>query len=115
MKPFALAERDHGSRCREIEVSGELDLAVADRLKAAIDSVRADYALIAINLGACEFIDSTGIAVIVSAQRRLEEAGRRLFLCAPSDQVLRVLAITGLADSPAVVASVSEALSAPSE
>lgn len=110
MEPFALAERDHGSRCKEIEVTGELDLAVADQLQSAIGSVSSDYERIAINLGPCEFIDSTGIAVIVSAHQRLEKEGRRLFVCAPRDQVLRILSTTGLADDGLVVASVSAAL-----
>jgi anti-sigma B factor antagonist len=113
VEPFALAERDHGSRFKEIEVKGELDLAVADQLQSAIDSVSSDYERIAINLGPCEFIDSTGIAVIVAAHQRLEKEDRRLFICAPSDQVLRVLSITGLADHGLVVASVSDALAEP--
>lgn len=113
MEPFALAERDHGPRCKEIEVKGELDLAVADQLRSAIDSVGSDYERIAINLKSCEFLDSTGIAVIVAAHQRLEKEGRRLFACAPRDQVLRVLSTTGLADDGLVVASVSDALAAP--
>lgn len=115
MEPFALAERDHGPGSKEIEVKGELDLAVADQLQSAIDSVGSGYERIAINLGPCEFIDSTGIAVIVAARRRLEEEGRRLFVCAPRDQVLRVLSTTGLAGDGLVVASVNDALAAPPE
>jgi len=110
MEPFALAKRDHGSRCKEIEVTGELDLAVANQLQSAIDSVNSTYERIAISLGSCEFIDSTGIAVIVAARQQLEKEGRRLFICAPNDQVLRVLSITGLAEDGLVVSSVSDAL-----
>jgi anti-sigma B factor antagonist len=115
MEPFALGERDHGRGCKEIEVKGEVDLAVADQLQAAIDAVSSDYERIALNLEACEFIDSTAIAVILAVHQRLEEEGRRLFLCNPRDQVLRVLSITGLADGRLVVAGVSDALAAPSK
>jgi anti-sigma B factor antagonist len=113
MEPFTLIERDHGPRCKEIEVKGELDLAVADQLESAIDSISSDYERVVINLESCEFIDSTGIAVIVAAHQRLKKEERRLLVCAPGDQVLRILSITGLADDGLVVASVSDALAAP--
>jgi anti-sigma B factor antagonist len=113
MELFALTERDHGLQCKEIEVKGELDLAVADQLQSAIDSVGSGFERIAVNLEACEFIDSTGIAVIVRAHRRLEKEGRSLFVCAPHDQVLRVLSTTGLVDDGLVVASVGDAWARP--
>jgi len=112
METFALAERDHGRRCREIAVTGELDMAVADQLQAMIGAVGESYERIAVNLGACEFIDSTAIAVVMRARQRLQAEGRRIFLCGPRDQVLRVLQMTGITDGDLVVESFGAALAA---
>jgi anti-anti-sigma factor len=81
---------------REISVEGELDLAVAGQLQDAI--ARSDGELTLINLEACDFIDSTGIAVIVLAHRGKGKKGSRLVVHSPTDRVLRVLAVTGLLD-----------------
>lgn len=48
-----------------------------------------------IDLSRCEFIDSTGIALIVRAWQQLDGNGR-FALCGVGDQVARVLDITGL-------------------
>ena len=112
MPGFALEQRDVGDDYREISVKGELDLAVADRLDAAIDAAGESCAGLVIDLADCEFIDSTGIAMIVRAHHRFEGEGRRLVVCCPADQVERVLAITGLAEDGLVYESLDEAVAA---
>lgn len=105
--PFRLTESVIEDGCREIEIDGELDLAVADRLEQALARCRGDRVLI--SLESCQFIDSTGIAVILNA-RHDNESG--IVLHSPGDQVLRVLEVTGLATSGFVFANRDEALSA---
>jgi stage II sporulation protein AA (anti-sigma F factor antagonist) len=96
----------------EIRVEGELDLAVADRLQEAIARCADRQTLI--DLEDCKFIDSTGIAVIVRAYReRADDGGPRLIVHSPSDQVMRVLAATGLTGIGLVFGSREEALGAP--
>jgi anti-anti-sigma factor len=109
---FTLTELDPHSDCREIRVEGELDLAVADRLQDALDRAGSEYARILIGLENCEFIDSTGIAVIVRAHNRLAEEGRRVVVYGPTNQVLRVLSITGLTANGLVFENAEQALSA---
>jgi anti-anti-sigma factor len=112
MALFRVSEQEIGPGCREIRVEGELDLAVADRLQEAIERCPDDQTLI--DLEGCEFIDSTGIAVIVRAGReRARDGGGRLVVHSPTDQVLRVLEITGLTDIGLVFASRDEALGEP--
>jgi anti-anti-sigma factor len=112
MQRFHLSEREISSDCREIRVEGELDLAVAGRLEEAIDRCQGKETLI--DLADCEFIDSTGIAVIVRAGReRPRDGGGRLVVHSPSDQVLRVFEIIGLTDIGLVFASRDEALGEP--
>jgi anti-anti-sigma factor len=108
---FRLTEADpRHPGCREICVEGELDLAVASQLQEAIDRAE-DCQSVFINLEACEFIDSTGIAVIVKAHRCLEEEDRRLVAYGADGQVLRVLSISGLVQSGLVFRTAEEAQS----
>ena len=105
-----LEQRDLGRGYLEIAVRGELDFAVADRLDEAISAVGSDYTGVVIGLADCEFMDSTGIAVIVRAHQRFAEEGRRLVACCPADQAARVVEITGLTENGLVFGSLDDAL-----
>jgi anti-anti-sigma factor len=95
MRPFRLSEQDVARGCREIRVEGELDLAVAGQLDEAIARRHGTPTLI--SLEDCEFIDSTGLAVIIRAHREWADGrGARVVIHSPRDQVLRVLTVTGL-------------------
>jgi anti-sigma B factor antagonist len=109
---FNLSERDLQPGCREIQVTGELDLAVAGKLDEVLDAAVDGSEMVLIDLGPCEFIDSSGIAVILRAHTRMTEGGRRLAVYGPSDQVLRILSMTGLTSNGLVFDSVGEALAA---
>jgi anti-anti-sigma factor len=113
LRAFKLTEEDLGPDCRKIQVEGELDLAVAEQLEQALVRAGAECREVLIDLTRCEFIDSTGIAAIVHAHKRLAENGGRLVACAPSAQVLRVLSLTGLTANGLVFGNVEEALSPP--
>jgi anti-anti-sigma factor len=110
MRTFRITERDLDAGCREIRLEGELDLSVADRLQARLDAVVADDVDALVCVDECDFIDSTGIAVIVLAHRLMEDKGRRLFVCDPSPEVRRVLDITGLIAQGIVFESTDAAL-----
>ncbi len=79
-----------------IEVEGELDMHTAAQLERELEAPLsiADTALV-IDLSRCEFIDSTGIALLVRTSQELNGGGR-FALCGVGDQVARVLSITGL-------------------
>lgn len=109
MSTLSISERDLRPGCRVIDVVGELDLAVAAQLKSAIDAVDSDTEVVVINLEHCEFIDSSGLAVILAARNKFEESGRRLVACAPTHQVERILSITGLLDNGLVFGDVEGA------
>jgi stage II sporulation protein AA (anti-sigma F factor antagonist) len=108
MKIFQLTEANPRPGCREIRIEGELDLAVAPQLEEAIDRAE-DGKSVLLNLEACEFIDSTGIAVIVNTHHRLKEQGRGLVVYGVDGQVLRVLSISGLVENGLVFRSAEEA------
>jgi anti-anti-sigma factor len=115
MKAFGLSERALEAGCYEIQIEGELDLVVADRLREALDRAKDAHDQVVIGLQACEFIDSTGIAVIVQAHAEMAELGGRLTVYGASNQVHRILVVTGLTQDGLVFANADEARAAPAE
>lgn len=109
---FKVTERDRRPGCRDVQVQGELDLAVAAQLDEALSAAAGECDCVLVGLEGCEFIDSSGIAVILRAHNRMEAEGKRLLVYAPTEQVLRVLSITGLIANGMVFDSAEEALTA---
>ena len=109
VRAFSISEVDLDG-CREVRVEGELDLSVVDQLQERLDAAASDDVDVLVSLERCDFIDSTGIAAIVFAQKMLARRGRRLLACSPSRQVSRVLTLTGLNHPGLVYASTDEDL-----
>ena len=82
-----------------LAVSGELDLAAASTLETDLDAALAagEVDLIVIDLASLDFIDSTGLSVLVRGHQQAQEAGRELGLINAGAQVERLLELTGLA------------------
>lgn len=100
--------RDDGSRCT-VALVGELDLANTAALSAALEQAASEGdLLLTIDLSELEFIDSTGIALLVATHRRLEGSDRLTLVPSRKDAVRRVLALTGL-DAELPFAAASEA------
>lgn len=112
MQRFNVSERELQLGCKDVQVEGELDLAVAGQLDEVLTTAAAEYGRVLVGLEGCPFIDSSGIAVILRACNRMEEEGNRLAVYAPTDQVLRVLSMTGLIGNGIVFATAEEAISA---
>lgn len=112
MQRFNLTSNDPRPGCRNIQVEGELDLAVADRLNEVLTAAVAECSCVVVGLDRCTFIDSSGIAVILRAHSRMQEEDNRLAVYAPTDQVLRVLSMTGLTGNGLVFDSAEQALAA---
>jgi anti-anti-sigma factor len=116
--PFEATAVQLDDGVRVIAVRGELDLSTASDLEGPLeDAVSSGDASVLIDLGDCEFIDSTGIALIVRAWQRLDRAADgdgngRVVICSDNDQVRRVLEITGLELSIPIHSTREEALSA---
>ncbi len=88
---------------------GELDLASAPAVAAALGVVAAREPRIIVDLAGLEFIDASGVAALSRGRRHARNAGGDLLLAAPQRQVRRVLAIIWEADGFDVHASVAEA------
>jgi stage II sporulation protein AA (anti-sigma F factor antagonist) len=82
-----------------IAVEGELDMNTATDLERELEGpLGAARSPLLIDLSACEFIDSTGIALIVRSWQALDGDGQ-FALCGVGNQVKRVLDITGLEET----------------
>jgi anti-sigma B factor antagonist len=82
-----------------VSVAGELDLASSPTLEAELQRVSAsDIPLVIVDLSQLEFMDSTGLSVLVRAHQRAEENGQRFGLINGSQQVQRLLTLTGVAE-----------------
>jgi anti-sigma B factor antagonist len=92
-----------------VALRGELDIADAASVAAALIAAAARAAQIIVDLAGLEFIDASGVAALVLARVQARRAGGDLLLAAPQDRVLRVLAVIRLAEVFCVPASVEEA------
>jgi anti-sigma B factor antagonist len=82
-----------------VALSGELDLASSGALGEELTRVvDAASGLVVVDLRGLEFMDSTGLSTLVKAHQRAEQAGKRFALVRGSQQVQRLLNLTGVED-----------------
>ena len=78
-----------------IELVGEIDLSNADAVRASIDStVSQPHERIVFELARLEFLDSSGIALLLWAAAQAQSVQLRQ----PSDIVRRIIEVTGLSE-----------------
>jgi anti-anti-sigma factor len=93
-----------------VKVAGELDLATAPELRSEVLSRVDDGArILALELSAVGFMDSSGLGAIMACERRMQELGGELVIVAPEGSSVRKLfALTGLDDAIQRVGTLSE-------
>jgi len=84
-----------GERC-VVSFRGELDLATAGTAEAELEAALADGTPVLVDLRALEFIDSTGIALLVRVIQGDGGAHRLSFVPSEFEAVNKVLALTGV-------------------
>jgi anti-sigma B factor antagonist len=92
-----------------VTLRGQLDIAEAAGVAAALAAVAAREPQIIVDLAALQFIDSSGVAALVRGRNLARRAGGELLLAAPQQQVLLVLTLTRLIDVFPLHATVDEA------
>jgi len=114
--PFAVDSGVLDRGVRVISIRGELDLETAPGLEREIEKLEpAEASGLLIDLVECEFIDSTGLALLVRAWKLVDAnasdgGAGRMVICCPAEQVRRVLEVTGLDSSIPVRDSREETL-----
>jgi anti-sigma B factor antagonist len=92
-----------------LDVAGEVDLSTAPTLRSRIDElIREGVRHLVVDLTAVGFMDSSGLSVLVSVMKRMEDADGRLAIVCSRDPVLKVFTITGLDRVFAIHGSLAE-------
>lgn len=86
------------SQAVTVTVAGDVDLAAADTLWSVLDEYVRAGAQVAVDCSRVAFLDSMGLRTLIRAQHKAKASGARLTLAAPSEPVLRVLHLAGVAD-----------------
>jgi anti-sigma B factor antagonist len=95
--PRLTVDVQHVGKRAVIEAAGEIDAATAAILAGAIEeTVRAGALEVWIDLGPTEFMDSTGLNLVLGLRRRLVELRRRLAIICPRGRVRRVFELAGV-------------------
>lgn len=107
---LAVQQTSEGRRLR-ISLEGEMDLANTETAATTLREALLCGKEVIIDLGKLEFLDSTGVAMLVSA---MYEGGERLsFLPSKHDAVRRLLSLTGLDERMNLAGPMAIAKSAP--
>lgn len=93
-----------------VSLHGELDLASAPLLQSEIESIPSDDGALVLDLEGLEFIDSTGLRIILAAHERSRERGQEFAVTRGSQQVQRLLSITRVGEHLRIVESPDELL-----
>lgn len=109
--PFRVEVRSD-ERATVLAITGELDLASSPSLETELKRVfDADNTeLLILDLSELEFMDSTGLSVLVRAHQRAQEAGARFGLIQGRPQVQRLLSLTGVSERMRIADSLEELL-----
>jgi anti-anti-sigma factor len=82
---------------QEIALSGRLDVSAVSEVRAALhDALDAGSGDLVVDLAGVEVIDATGLGVLLGADRRAKQLGRRIVLRDAAPRVRRILRVTNL-------------------
>ena len=81
----------------EVSVTGELDVSTADQFKEYLHKlIDKDIRNIRFDLKGLEYIDSTGLGVIIGILKRIKVENKEIYIKSPKDNVKKIFSITGL-------------------
>jgi anti-anti-sigma factor len=105
--PFDVTIEQRGGAVHVV-LSGELDISTAPRLEDDLRRVEAGRPeLIVLDLQQLMFMDSTGLRILISADARARQEGRRLVIVRGNEMVQRVMRLTRLDERLTIVADPS--------
>ncbi len=81
-----------------IHCQGQITFDNVNELKKIVENsiVEQDYSALVVDLSGVEFIDSSGIGVLVALNSRVYSAKRKFFLLSPTQQVMKTLELVKL-------------------
>lgn len=107
-------ERQDGEPAVVLAANGEVDAFTAGDLDAPLNVIYGPEAeapgLVVVDLSDVEFLDSTGLGVLVKALKRSRESGSDLRVVVSKDRIHRVFTLTGLDEVMAIYPTLEDAL-----
>ena len=79
-----------------ITVNGEIDLGNSENLRQQIHAALDDNKAVSVDMSAVNYIDSSGIAVLIESKQRAGEGSKEFKIVKPSEAVLSVLKLAKL-------------------
>ena len=98
-----------------ITIHGDLDIVTSPQLDECLTRAQSTHRRIILDLADVDFLDTSGLAVIVGHWKKLESAGGTLALAGARYRYNKTLWITGLADKLTLYPTVEEGLRAQAE
>ena len=96
-----------------VDVEGEIDVYTAPRLRELlIELVNVGHYQLVVNMEKVEFLDSTGLGVLVGGLKRVRAHDGSLDLVCTQERILKIFRITGLTKVFGIHSSVGEAIAA---
>ena len=83
-----------------LAVEGELDIATAPRMISALNEAFAELTTpLVVDLSSVDFMDSTGLALLMNAYRRVRRRGHGFAIVCPGGPISRVFEIADMVES----------------
>ena len=96
-----------------VDVGGEIDIYTAPRLRELlIDLVSKNNYQLIVNMDKVEFLDSTGLGVLVGGLKRVRAHDGSLDLVCTQERILKIFRITGLTQVFGIHETVNQAIAA---
>lgn len=94
-----------------VEVSGEIDLYTGPKVKNCIhDLIDAGTYRLIVSLENVRYMDSTGLGILMSALKRVEEKGGRIVIICKNARVLKIFKLTGFVHTFSIFDGEAEAI-----
>jgi anti-sigma B factor antagonist len=94
-----------------VELEGELDMANAPLLQSAIEDQELTASkTVVLDLQGLTFLDSTGLRIILAAREQCWRRGQEFAVTPGSQQVQRLLSVTGVGEHLRTIATADEQL-----
>jgi anti-sigma B factor antagonist len=103
VQPLAV-ERTSDEGVELVSVEGELDIATAPRLISVLNqAVQEALRSLVVDLSDVDFMDSTGLALLINAHRRLARRSKGFAVVCPPGPLWRVFEVTDMVETLQVV------------
>ena len=102
---------DDTGRIKLLKLTGEMDASLAAWVQQGIEKIIQDGCRgLTLDMSGVDYIDSSGIRVLLSSYKKLKKLGGRINILNPSEKVLMILELADLIDVLKIFKTMDEAV-----